>query len=419
MLVHEIQVAADALVFTREQDGIGYFLHAQVANVAQRATAGGTRGQLLPACRADDVTRLALEYRRKCVVEAHGTFEEIDEILVLIGTRCSIHRNGVTGAGGDGAGRCCRWEDTSGRHEVGGDHHRLTARAGIARWGCTWSNSRTESIVDSEGRRIAITVAFQHHLHQFFGSKTKTEYNKTIQTTRRRADRGERETLLYNGGGEGYSLFWWAFFCCYLSINNKITLVSKPFDDHRGQYGVGIIVGRHDGCSVIEELCCCCCCSHTRRGLVWHVVSIRSEIQGQNKQPRMQHQELLVAVDQSAFVALSDLYFDAPIVLASRWGTLRERKKEMLVVLSRSVEGQGDGPTPIIWSTSYKSFVDYRCFIWTRLGWYLFCVSDFGMREVHCWKQVRRSLLGEDNETKEFYWRTTQKLHARIAIPQK
>lgn len=92
-LVLQALVAPAVDVLAGKEDGVGHFLHAQVAYVAERTATRGTTGQLGSTVGADDVARLTLKYRRQGVVEAHRTLEETDEILQRVDhqTRLTTH----------------------------------------------------------------------------------------------------------------------------------------------------------------------------------------------------------------------------------------------------------------------------------------------------------------------------------------
>jgi len=67
-------------VFARELDVRGNLLHRQIADIRQRAAAGGAAGELGAAGDAHQVPAGALQDRWQHIVKAHGAFEQRGQI---------------------------------------------------------------------------------------------------------------------------------------------------------------------------------------------------------------------------------------------------------------------------------------------------------------------------------------------------
>lgn len=69
-------------IFTREQYGIGHFLHRQVANGSQRAPAGRTACELWATVATNKMATLALKNGWQHIVKADRTLKQTGQVIV-------------------------------------------------------------------------------------------------------------------------------------------------------------------------------------------------------------------------------------------------------------------------------------------------------------------------------------------------
>lgn len=80
--VWQSYLAARRGVFTWEEYGIGNFLHSQVTDGAQRASASGAAREFGATVATDQMATLTLQNRWQHIVKAHRTLKETGQVIV-------------------------------------------------------------------------------------------------------------------------------------------------------------------------------------------------------------------------------------------------------------------------------------------------------------------------------------------------
>lgn len=91
LCVWQSYLAAGRGVFTREEYGIGNFLHSQVPDGAQRASASGAAREFGATVATDQMATLTLQDGGQHIVKAHGTLKETGQVIV---GRCGARQRG-------------------------------------------------------------------------------------------------------------------------------------------------------------------------------------------------------------------------------------------------------------------------------------------------------------------------------------